>query len=412
MKISVNCPDKPTDERFVDLQGQRINRLSVIGYAGKRGQNQKWLCQCDCGNLIVVRADHLTTQKTESCGCFHKEHIVKTNSARNKFKTHHVLYNRWLLMRQRCNNPKNPNYSDYGGRGIKICERWNSFENFIADMGEPPTPEHTLDRKDVNGDYSPENCRWSDQIAQANNKTNSLFYTINGETRSLAEWCRIYNAPYARVRDRLIKHNKNGQWDIYSALTTPPIKSADRRKLKRKLSYKVGDRLSNWTVIALAPTIDSKGTRWLCRCACGTTKTLYQSSMKRGETKSCGCLRSKLTGDRNRKHGKSKLRVYGIWRAMINRCNNPKATGYERYGGRGIKVCDRWLELENFLADMGEPPSPQHSLDRINNDGNYEPENCQWKTIKEQNRNKKSNHLITIDGETKLLIEWLSLIHI
>lgn len=111
------------------------------------------------------------------------------------------------------------------------------------------------------------------------------------------------------------------------------------------------------------------------------------------------------------KHGKYGTRVYGAWAGMAQRCTNPNNKYFRLYGGRGIKVCERWaLSLEAFLADMGEPPSPQHTLDRIDSNGDYEPGNCRWATAREQARNRTTNRYITYRGQTRLLIEWCEIL--
>lgn len=106
--------------------------------------------------------------------------------------------------------------------------------------------------------------------------------------------------------------------------------------------------------------------------------------------------------------GSMHTRVYSCWHGIIQRCTNPKASGYRRYGGRGIQVCDRWREsFDNFLADMGDPPTPAHSIDRYpDKDGHYEPGNCRWATPKEQGNNTNANRLLTYDGRTQTLSQW------
>lgn len=140
--------------------------------------------------------------------------------------------------------------------------------------------------------------------------------------------------------------------------------------------------------------------RWKCKCDCGNTSIHFGYDLKKG-TKSCGCLRGKSST-----HGMSYTRIYKVWRSMIDRCRNQNHHAYKDYGGRGIIVCDRWLiSFENFYADMGSRPDGT-SIDRKNNDGNYEPGNCRWATMKEQSRNKRSTRNITHNGITMTAKEW------
>ena len=140
-------------------------------------------------------------------------------------------------------------------------------------------------------------------------------------------------------------------------------------------------------------TPDSKkATRWLFKCDCGKSVQVYAANIVSGATQSCGCLNSELVIKRNLKHGDNETVEYRAWLSMRRRCNNSNYENYSYYGGRGIRVCDRWLNsFENFYEDMGEKPWPKklYSLDRINNDGNYEPSNCRWATWKQQNRNRR-----------------------
>lgn len=142
---------------------------------------------------------------------------------------------------------------------------------------------------------------------------------------------------------------------------------------------------------------------WSCRCDCGQTRELTTSALRQGGHQSCGCLRR----DSPRTHGKSGTKEYRAWPAIRRRCGNPRDAAYQLYGGRGITVCERWQEsFEAFLDDMGPAPSPKHSIDRIDNDGPYSPENCRWATQTEQMRNIRSNRLIAYDGRTQPLTAW------
>jgi len=135
--------------------------------------------------------------------------------------------------------------------------------------------------------------------------------------------------------------------------------------------------------------------KWLCACECGKDKAIYSYDLKSGHTKSCGCLRQETTGNKLKTHGLSnKIPEYESWKGMKKRCANPKDKEYRNYGDRGIKVCDRWLNsFKSFYADMGSKPSPSHSIDRIDVDGNYEPSNCRWATPKQQRNNQRKKEI-------------------
>lgn len=142
---------------------------------------------------------------------------------------------------------------------------------------------------------------------------------------------------------------------------------------------------------------------WLCSCACGGSRVVRNGNLTSGNTKSCGCTK------RNpRKHGLLHRPEYRTWSSMRTRCENPHSISYNRYGGRGIQVCERWREFANFFSDMGPRPSAHHSIDRIDSDGDYEPRNCRWATRKEQSDNKARTNKLTVRGETKTLAEWAS----
>lgn len=153
---------------------------------------------------------------------------------------------------------------------------------------------------------------------------------------------------------------------------------------------------------------------WECKCDCGNIKIIEKRALVSGATKSCGCLNKELIIKRATKHGLHKTKVYKTWIGIKNRCYNKNYSKFYLYGERGIKVCDRWLEKNgfiNFFQDMGHPPSPNHSIDRINNNGNYEPNNCRWATIHEQNRNTRFNINITQNGETHCVSEWARILN-
>jgi len=140
---------------------------------------------------------------------------------------------------------------------------------------------------------------------------------------------------------------------------------------------------------------------WLCLCECGKEKIVRGNNLKSRVTKSCGCSRTK--------HGHTKMvvsKTYTAWKNMVRRCTSPNEKNYRYYGGRGIKVCKRWQKFMNFLEDMGEPPTQKHSIDRIDNDGNYCKANCRWVTSKINNRNRRNNHLISHGGKIQCVSAW------
>jgi hypothetical protein len=169
----------------------------------------------------------------------------------------------------------------------------------------------------------------------------------------------------------------------------------------RKVENLNGQRFGHWVVISP----ERFNLRCKCRCDCGTIDLVFPGNLKSGTSISCGCIRNH--GVRPTLHGLSKTPTYRIWKAMKQRCYRPAAINYADYGGRGIIVCDRWLHsYENFLADMGSRPTPKHSIERNDNEGNYEPSNCRWATVLEQRRNKRNSRWLTFNGETRCVTEW------
>jgi hypothetical protein len=200
-----------------DLTGEKFGRLTVIGVgAGKKAK--AWLCKCDCGEDIVVITSKLNTGHTRSCGCLKSEAwlmcVNKINITHGKHGT--PEYNAWKNMKKRCLNPSHKSYPNYGGRGIKVCNRWLEFKNFYKDMGERTSSIHSLDRINNDGDYEPLNCRWGTRQEQNNNKRTTRFYNFYGTNKTLAEWSRIVGISHAALFDRL----KRG-WTLHQTLTTP-----------------------------------------------------------------------------------------------------------------------------------------------------------------------------------------------
>ena len=210
---------------FENLTGNRYGRLTVVQYAGHKGKNQlvHWLCKCDCGNESIVSTSHLKNGHTQSCGCIHREQLSKRATKHGKHNSR--LYRIWGDLKSRCYNENVPCYPYYGGRGICICAEWldfGAFHHWAISNGY--ADNLTLDRIDVNGNYEPNNCRWVLFAEQMNNMRSNRMISLNGETKTAAQWARALNVPYGRILTRL---NKLG-WCESDALLKPI------QKVKRK----------------------------------------------------------------------------------------------------------------------------------------------------------------------------------
>lgn len=189
---------------------QKFGRLSPLYPCcrlkrdGKKVLTQ-WVCRCDCGAVVVRPRDSLVGGRTTSCGC-QKNELRKTHGMTPRDAAIPKVYRAWSLMKNRCLNPKNKDYSYYGGRGIKICQEWiDSFEAFYRDMGDPPTPQHTLDRTEVNGNYCPENCEWQTRTHQSRNRRTNRIVVARGESMPLSVFCEKYSLEYDKAKYALNK---------------------------------------------------------------------------------------------------------------------------------------------------------------------------------------------------------------
>ena len=202
--------------KLIDITNQRFGRLKVIEYVG----NSKWLCQCDCGKQKVISGRGMREGLVISCGCYHKEDIKSSQTTHNSSKTR--IYHIWQNVKRRCYNPNYIYFKYYGGKGIIMCNEWlNDFPAFKEwSLKNGYSDVLTLDRIDSNGNYEPSNCRWVSRKDQQNNTSRCHKFTIDGQTKTIAEWCSIYNVPHERIRRRVV----NEGWDILDALTTPPLK--------------------------------------------------------------------------------------------------------------------------------------------------------------------------------------------
>ena len=176
---------------LIDITNKKFNHLTAIEYVG----GGKWLFECDCGARKIIHQYKVRSNKTKSCG-----NCGLQNRARVQDD---ITHKSWVYMISRCKNKR-----EYKEKGIKVCDRWlgyNGFKNFVSDMGERPSVKHTIDRIDVYGNYEPNNCRWATQKEQCNNKSNNVYISHEGVTKTFSEWCDYYNLPYARCNNRYRK---------------------------------------------------------------------------------------------------------------------------------------------------------------------------------------------------------------
>ena len=214
----------------LDLIGKRFGALTVIERRPSDAKGQSmWLVRCDCGNEKIVRGHDLSQGKTTTCGCSRIKSCVFYEHGLSKDKLHGL----WRNIKGRCYNPNNPSYKFYGGRGIKMCDEWtNDFVAFYDWAHANGYKEGLqIDRIDVDGDYCPENCRWVSKITQANNTRRNIYVTMNGTTKTIAEWCKELGINYHSVQTRTYKG-----WDPMLALTTPFDKTQSRRKKKSNVA--------------------------------------------------------------------------------------------------------------------------------------------------------------------------------
>jgi hypothetical protein len=204
-----------------DITGRRFGRLVVESFHGRKKSRYLWRCMCDCGAEAIVAGDKLRSAQrpTQSCGCLTAEATGQRSLVHGHTKGGEVTpeYQTWRGMIERCSNPKYKHWRLYGARGITVCARWASFENFLADMGPRPSQSHSLDRRNNNGPYDPENCRWATRQEQIRNRRNSVFVTYKGERMTLQEASAASGIKVATLYGRL-----RAGWDESRLFHHPP----------------------------------------------------------------------------------------------------------------------------------------------------------------------------------------------
>lgn len=203
---------------LVDIGGQRFGAIVAVAHQGAG----KWLTVCDCGTNAVRRSIDLRNGLIKSCGCQRGSFVTASKLKHGMCETPEYLV--WNGMRDRCSDPRNKRWARYGGRGISVCERWQTFENFYADMGPRPSAKHQLDRVWNDGNYEPDNCRWATIAVQASNRCDNRVVTALGQTRTLSEWARISGMTTKTISRRL-----NIGWQPDRAVTEKPDARFDWR---------------------------------------------------------------------------------------------------------------------------------------------------------------------------------------
>lgn len=196
-------PGKPQNNNSIFLK-KKFGRFTIVNFSKcEKKQAWLWVCKCDCGNERICNPDALKRKEIISCGCYRTESASKRALIKNNFKTHGLSYSPehriWSSMKYRCNNKKHR----YNQRGIRVCKRWKDFQNFYEDMGPRPSKDYSIGRIDNNGNYSPENCRWETREQQSNNKSNSIFFELNGKKLTLPQWCKEMNLKYKTISKRM-----------------------------------------------------------------------------------------------------------------------------------------------------------------------------------------------------------------
>lgn len=200
--------------RKVNLLGKKFNRLTVLSELPQRAKNGGYIykCQCDCGNEVNIRSDSINSGKTKSCGCYNSEEVTKraTKHGQNKRGIVTPEYNSWHGMIQRCTNSNSASFAGYGARGVTVCPRWLKFENFFEDMGEKPSPLHSLDRFPNNetGNYEPSNCRWGTDEEQSRNKRTNRWLVFGSKKMIISDWAKELKTTSNAI-DMMMKRGKS-----------------------------------------------------------------------------------------------------------------------------------------------------------------------------------------------------------
>lgn len=209
--------------------GKTYSRLTIKAIGRTASRSYYAVCDCECGTKdIAVRIDGIRKGSTKSCGCFTKDRLKTHGLSGNP------VFRRWIAMMARCYNPNHPSYPNYGGRGIKVCQRWHDPKNFVSDMNDGFNPSLQLDRIDSNGNYSKSNCRWISQRKNLDNKRKTHRVSYNGHSLTVNEWSKKTGISAKLIRKRIFER----QWEVERALTTTPLSKHECAKIASAHSHK------------------------------------------------------------------------------------------------------------------------------------------------------------------------------
>lgn len=340
--------------KFIDMAGQRHGRLIVLNPV-EGSRPVRWLCVCDCGKERAVLGTDLRTGKARSCGCLGRKP--------NALSLVRQRFGRWVVKR----------------RVVKSSTR-HVMWLCVCDCGE----ERVVDSYKLQSGRS-KSCGCMQRDQRRSEVLGKTFgrWTVIGYPGVKGEKT-IWRCRCSCGTERDVSR---------STLKSGPLVSCGCLRSEQATIPLQGRRFGRWTVLSRAGKTSQGEPTWLCKCDCGTEREIAGACLRFERSRSCGCLRDLKSSERAvHGHARTGLKssLYSTWNGMKQRCHNPNHDSYHNYGGRGVSVCARWRwSFAAFLKDVGLKPRAGLTLDRIDNDGNYEPKNVRWATAKEQASNTR-----------------------